>query len=160
MKDDLGLIIDDLSECFPPDYQIVQFYEKRYKRFVKIVLNFHCSDSQKLGNVALLKTVVWILEYTIIPPPSPSASYTPTHTYLHIVMMMMMMMICMHGCMVINSYINTMGNLYSTGVSDDDREDLNRLVEDLMTAYINTTEVPTHAPLHSFIQSLVHSIMM
>jgi hypothetical protein len=39
------------------------------------------------------------------------------------------------------SYINTMGNLYSTGVSDEDREDLNRLVEDLMTAYINTTEV-------------------
>jgi hypothetical protein len=59
-----------------------------------------------------------------------------------------------------------MGNLYSTGVSDDDRDDLNRLVEDLMTAYINTTEVyfiphsPSLLTLHTICISIDYMIVL
>lgn len=68
--DELKTLVEDLesvwrhmSLCFPADYGIVALYDSRYKKLVRVVINFHCTDTAKLTKAALLKFVNWITWY-------------------------------------------------------------------------------------------------
>ena len=53
----------DLGRCFPPSYSIVDFYELRYRRWIKVTINFHTNDVRKLSKKALLKCCSWMTWY-------------------------------------------------------------------------------------------------
>ena len=53
----------DLGRCFPPSYHIVDFYELRYRRWIKVTINFHTNDVRKLSKKALLKSCSWMTWY-------------------------------------------------------------------------------------------------
>ena len=53
----------DLGRCFPPSYAIVDFYELRYRRWIKVTINFHTNDVRKLSKKALLKCCSWMTWY-------------------------------------------------------------------------------------------------
>ena len=54
---------DDLGRCFPPSYSIVDFFELRYRRWIKVTINFHTNDVRKLSKKALLKCCSWMTWY-------------------------------------------------------------------------------------------------
>ena len=53
----------ELGRCFPPSYSIVDFYELRYRRWIKVTINFHTNDVRKLSKKALLKCCSWMTWY-------------------------------------------------------------------------------------------------
>jgi len=60
---DLSNVRELLEPVFPPKYDIVHFFESRYRKYLKMVLQVHTSDTSKLSKASLPKIVGWIQWY-------------------------------------------------------------------------------------------------
>ena len=63
LVEQLDEMVAVLGPCFPPSYSIIDFYELRYRHWIKVTINFHTNDVSKLSKKALLKTVSWMTWY-------------------------------------------------------------------------------------------------
>lgn len=61
--DELFDVLAQSDPCYPPDYNIVQFLEQRYRHWMLFTLQFHTTDIIHLSKKALLKSCQWIQWY-------------------------------------------------------------------------------------------------
>ncbi|GAB5360111.1 hypothetical protein AAMO2058_000599200 [Amorphochlora amoebiformis] len=57
---DLFLVKEDVSVLYPPEYNITEFFQKRYTKFIMIDLNTRLSSAEDLSQSDLLKWSSWI----------------------------------------------------------------------------------------------------